>query len=130
MRILRNLAFTLTAAALFSGSAFAQHSVTLTWTPPAAQAGVVISAYNVYRCDIPGCEQLGVNHFPGTSATATNFTDSTVVAGKTYYYKVSAWCGSCGPGGVDGLFSNEVKAVIPAAVMTPGPPTVTTVVIN
>jgi fibronectin type 3 domain-containing protein len=40
----------------------------------------------------------------------TTFTDSTVVAGTTYFYVVTAVDGS----GTESAYSNEAKAVVPS----------------
>lgn len=84
-------------------------SVSLTWTAP---AGSTVTSYNIYRGTTSGGE--------GTTAIASSsspsFTDSTVVNGTTYYYKVTA-VNTTG----EGPASNEASAT-PASVTAPSAP--------
>jgi len=118
----------------FAGLAHAQHSVVLSWTAPAPQAGVTISVYNVYRSSTSGGQVMGTHPLDPSGVPVTTYTDSTVVGGQTYYYKVAAWCAICSDGkggvGMESAFSNEYKAVIPVNALVPGAPTITTVVIQ
>ena len=129
MRTLKHLVIAVICVVAFGISAAAQtHSVTLSWTPPVAQTGVTITVYNVYRADTSG-GQVAVTHpLDPSGVPGTTFTDTTVLAGKTYYYKVTTFCTSCTT--QESVMSNEVKAIIPALVTQPGAPTVTTVVVN
>jgi hypothetical protein len=80
-----------------------QHSVSLSWNPSGSQ-GVV--GYNVYRGSVSGGPYVQVN----TSLDAnTNYTDSQVVAGQTYYYVATAVDGN----GIESGYSNQTQAVIP-----------------
>lgn len=111
----------------------ANHTVTLSWGAASVSGVCVITAYNVYRSTTPGGEGGPTSTPPTfvgkTSGTplALTFTDTNVVSGQTYYYKVGGFGPSCSP--TDGPLSNEAKAVIPAdpAVMT-APPNATAVV--
>jgi hypothetical protein len=93
---------TTTEALSGSGTATTQHSVALTWSPVSA-----VSGYNVYRGTQSGGPYSKINTALDTS---TNFTDSSVLSGQTYYYITTAVNGS----GVQSPFSNQVKAVIPS----------------
>jgi hypothetical protein len=61
-----------------------QHSVALSWT---ASASPDITGYNIYRSGISGgpYSKLNSSLNPGT-----NYTDSTVADGSTYYYVTTA----------------------------------------
>ena len=83
------------------------HSVTLGWSaspdltnPPAAGSG-----YNVYRSTTVGGENA-----PALNAsliTALTFVDTTVAAGQSYDYVVTA----VGVGGLESVHSNEATNV-------------------
>ena len=85
-----------------SGTATTQHSVSLSWNPVST-----VSGYNVYRGTLSGGPYSKINTVLDAS---TNFTDTSVRAGYTYYYVTSAVSG----GGVESKYSNQVKAVIPS----------------
>lgn len=93
------------------------HSATLTWQPVTAcgtdSRGVALTCtgYSVLRSTIPGQEiALGFPSQPNpTVITTTTFTDTSVVAGQTYYYVVT----TMNSGSISSVFSNEVQAVIP-----------------
>jgi hypothetical protein len=83
------------------GVAVKAHSADLTWT---ASQDVVIG-YNVYRGGTKGGPYAKIN----TVLTATtSYTDSTVSAGATYYYVVTA----VDSNNVESSYSNEVRVVI------------------
>jgi len=103
--------FTVTATSAADSTKFAsatvtvsvpvQHSATLTWSPGSAVVG-----YNVYRGSATGGPYTMIN----TSLNApANYADFNVQAGQTYFYVVT----SVDSGGVESLFSSEVKALIP-----------------
>jgi fibronectin type 3 domain-containing protein len=79
-------------------------SVALNWTMPASTSG--ITGYNVYRSTTSGAEATPALASPTTSS----YSDTTVVPGTTYYYRVTA----LGPNGEESFGSNEVYATIPA----------------
>ncbi len=84
-----------------TGTAPPQHSVNLNWNSSANAVG-----YNVYRGSVSGGPYSIVN----TSLDgSTAFADNSVVAGRTYYYVVTAVDGSSNESG----YSNETSAVIP-----------------
>src|ERR1019366_10496562 len=75
------------------------HSVTLNWTASTS----AVSGYNVYRSTVSGGPYTKVN---STLVTTTQYTDSTVQAGQTYYYVVT----SVDSSNVESTYSNEVSA--------------------
>ena len=60
-------------------------TVTLTWEAPVEDGGWEITGYKVYRGTAAGAETLLI-----TLGNVTSYTDSSVVNGQTYYYRVSA----------------------------------------
>jgi hypothetical protein len=82
------------------------HSVALTWNAPVADATHpgVATGYNVKRGTLSGGPYTTI-----ASPSAAAFTDSSVAAGATYYYVVTATCATC----QESQPSNEFKAVIP-----------------
>jgi hypothetical protein len=86
------------------------HSVTLSWDaaiPKSKSAGDAIKGYYVYRSSHPHnfAEQNRISALLST----TNCIDTTVAAGKTYFYTVKAISG----GGKQSAASQEIKAVVP-----------------
>jgi hypothetical protein len=81
------------------------HSVTLAWpassTPPA-------NGYNVYRATVSGEFATPLNSTL-ISVPTTQFADSTVQAGQTYYYVFAVVDAS----NIESTYSNEVTATIP-----------------
>ena len=85
-----------------TGVATKQHSVNLSWNSGSGSA----VGYNIYR----GTAQSGPFAEINTALDAsTNYTDSTVVSGTTYYYVTT----EVNAQGQESGYSNEVKAVIP-----------------
>jgi hypothetical protein len=78
------------------------HSVTLSWV--ASTSSVV--GYNVYRGSVSGGPYAMLNATPNA---ALSFTDTSVTAGQTYYYVVTAVDAS----GNESIVSNEVSVIIP-----------------
>ncbi len=78
------------------------HSATLNWTASSSS----VAGYNVYRSAVSGGPYTIVN---SSLITTTQFTDSTVQAGGTYYYVVT----SVDSTGANSSYSNEVSATIP-----------------
>ena len=80
------------------------HSVSLTWTA-SASTGVV--GYYVYRGAASGGPYTKLN---ATAVAATNYTDSAVASGQTYYYVATAVDGT----GTESVYSASVPAVVPS----------------
>ncbi len=87
-----------------TGVAPVQHSVALSWSE-SSTSGVV--GYNVYRSSVSGGPYAALTSSPDPSLT---FSDTTVSAGQTYYYVVTALNSS----GIESLYSNEAQAIIPS----------------
>lgn len=85
-----------------TGTAPPQHSVSLGWTASTS----TVAGYNVYRGSQSGGPYVAVNS--GLDAS-TSYTDTSVRAGQTYYYVVTAVDGS----GNESVYSNQAQAVIP-----------------
>ena len=85
------------------GVAAGAHSADLTWDP----SKDVVIGYNVYRGGTNGGPYAQINAVLDSS---TNYTDSAVNAGKTYYYVVTA----VNAANQESAFSNQVKVVIPS----------------
>jgi fibronectin type 3 domain-containing protein len=79
------------------------HDVSLTWNP-SGSSGVV--GYNIYRGTGSGGPYTKLN---ATTLPLTRFTDTTVQAGQTYYYVVTATAST----NVESVYSNEVVAPVP-----------------
>lgn len=79
-----------------------EHSVQLSWKASASQ----VIGYLVYRS-----ETSGGNFSPlfGSAITAETYNDTTVTAGTTYYYVVTA----VDSAGAQSGYSNQVTAVVP-----------------
>jgi Abnormal spindle-like microcephaly-assoc'd, ASPM-SPD-2-Hydin/Transmembrane protein 131-like N-terminal len=86
-----------------SGSGVNSHTVSLTWT---ASNSSNISGYNVLRGSASGGPFTQLN---SSLINGTSYTDTTVVAGDTYYYTATAVNSS----GQQSSDSNVVQAVIP-----------------
>jgi fibronectin type 3 domain-containing protein len=84
------------------GSAAGPHSAALSWT---ASKSVVIG-YNVYRSSVSGGPYTKLT---ATVDSATTYSDSSVQAGLTYYYVVTAVNSS----DVESAHSMQVSATIP-----------------
>lgn len=78
------------------------HSVTLTWT---ASVSSGVAGYAVFRGTAAGQEGAS----PLISCSASPCTDTQVVSGTTYFYKVAAVNGS----GNWGSLSSEASATVP-----------------
>ncbi len=84
-----------------SGTA-AAHSVSLTWNTSSGAVG-----YNVYRGGVSGGPYAMINTSLDPSAS---YTDTSVAAGTTYYYVVTAVDSSSNESG----YSNQATAVVPS----------------
>jgi hypothetical protein len=91
-----------TAALTGTGTAAPQHTVSLSWV---ASTSTVVG-YNVYRGTQSGGPYAVLN---SAADAATTYTDSTVQAGQTYYYVVTAVDSS----GNESVNSNQAQAVVP-----------------
>jgi hypothetical protein len=85
-----------------TGLAAPQHSVSLAWSASTS----TVAGYNVYRGTQSGGPYSMITTSPDAS---TNYTDSTVQAGQTYYYVVTA----VDANGNESVDSNQALAVIP-----------------
>ena len=85
-----------------TGTQVIAHSVALTWT--ASTSSVV--GYNVYRSTTSGGPYTLIT---GSPVSGTTFTDTTVQAGVTYFYVVTA----VDANGNESVNSNEASATIP-----------------
>ena len=101
-----------------AGMAQAQHSATLTWgaSTPGTCAGTPTLAYNVFRGTTAGGE--GTTPLNATPLTVLTFSDTTVVMGTTYFYKVQG-VETCGTFVLTSAMSNEVSAVFPGNPTAP-----------
>jgi hypothetical protein len=86
-----------------TGSAPIQHNAALSWSASAS----MVAGYNVYRGNQPGGPY---NRMNSALEPATNYTDSTVQAGQTYYFVTTA----VDSAGVESAYSGQVQAIIPA----------------
>lgn len=86
-----------------TGVTTVSHSVTLGWSD--SSSGV--SGYNVYRGSTSGGPYARIN---ATVDPSTNYVDSSVSSGQTYYYVTTA----VGTNGVESAYSSQVQAVIPS----------------
>lgn len=85
-----------------SGSGVMQHSVALSWIASPS----TIMGYNVYRGTQTGGPYTRVN---ASVQPTTSFSDTSVVAGATYFYVVTA----VDSNSQESPFSNEANAVVP-----------------
>jgi Abnormal spindle-like microcephaly-assoc'd, ASPM-SPD-2-Hydin len=85
------------------GVAPLQHSVSLSWTASTSQ----VVGYNVYRGGTSGGPYTRINSALDSS---TNYTDSSVQAGQTYYYVTTAVDSTR----TESAYSTQVQAVIPS----------------
>lgn len=86
-----------------TGVAQGSHTVTLTWL--AGDGNAV--GYNVYRGTVSGGPYQEINVALDAS---TNYIDSTVVSGTTYYYVVT----EVNAAGQESAYSNQTTAVVPS----------------
>lgn len=104
---------TLSAAALGQqGNGPTQHFAIQSWTNPTG----TLTGNCVYRSQAAG-GPYGPAIFCST-VPITTYTDFTVLTGQTYYFVVTAY--TAGPPFEEGLYSNEVKEVIPLAPAATG----------
>jgi hypothetical protein len=85
-----------------TGTQLSQHRVSLSWDPSTS----TVIGYNVYRALTSVGQYSKINSAIDAS---TNYADSGVQAGQTYYYVTTA----VDAVGTESGYSNEVQAVIP-----------------
>jgi hypothetical protein len=78
------------------------HTVTLSW----AASTSTVSGYNAYRSSVSGGPYTKLD---SALITTTQYTDSTVVAGQTYFYMVT----SVDSSNVESTDSNQISATVP-----------------
>ncbi len=78
------------------------HAVNLSWTASRSQ----VAGYNIYRGSVSGGPYSKLDL---SLVTGTAYTDTTVQAGRTYYYVTTAVNSS----GNESAYSNQVQAVVP-----------------
>src|SRR5207244_12986184 len=78
------------------------HLVSLSWKPSTS----AVAHYNVYRSGTSGGPYTKIASVPGTS-----YTDTSVQAGKSYYYVTTAVNST----GKESSHSNPVHALIPSS---------------
>jgi hypothetical protein len=85
------------------GQSAVSHTVGLSWSPSTTTG---VTGYNVFRANTSG----GYSTTPLNSSpvSGTNYTDTAVTSGQTYFYVVTAV-----DTGVSSADSNEVMAAIP-----------------
>jgi len=86
-----------------TGVAPTQHSVSLSWT----DSGSGLVGYNVYRGSVSGGPYTKIN---SALDSTTTYTDTSVLAGRTYYYVTTSVNGS----GMQSGYSNQAQAVVPS----------------
>jgi hypothetical protein len=87
-----------------TGTGVAQHQVQLSWGTSSSSG---VTGYNVYRGTVSGGPYGKIN---SALVVGTTYTDSSVQAGKTYFYVTTALHGS----GTESAYSNQVQAVVPS----------------
>ena len=78
------------------------HSVSLNWDPSSS----TVSGYNIYRSSQSGGPYAKLNP---ALLSSTNYSDSTVQSGTTYYYVATAVNSS----NVESSYSNQATAAVP-----------------
>ena len=86
-----------------AGQTAASHSVALSWN---ASTSAGVNGYNVFRATTSG--GYGTTPLNPSPVSALTYTDTTVVAGQSYFYVVQAI-----DAGVNSTDSNEVPVTIP-----------------
>jgi hypothetical protein len=94
-----------TAAPLTGTGVQSTHTVSLSWTASSSQN---VTGYYIYRATTSGGPYSELNS--GAPDLNTNYTDSTVLNGQTYYYVTTA----VDTENEQSSYSNQATAVIPA----------------
>ena|SRR6202795_991769 len=102
---------------LFTTPAFAQHSVTLTWTPsPSAN----VTGYNVYKQTGPCVVTGAFTKVTSTPITAFTYVDASLASGATFCYTVTAVNASSeSPVGQGGYVQATTPSSIASNVLLP-----------
>jgi hypothetical protein len=108
--------------ALSLGASAATHQTIVTITPPAAQTGVVITKFNVYKTLSSGAYTLGI---PTASVTANGaapvvYTDSAAIAGQKSFFVTTSFCPTCTT--TESVVSNEISGTTPVDLTVPVAP--------
>jgi fibronectin type 3 domain-containing protein len=82
-----------------------EHSVTLSWQPPANAKAEKVIGYNVYRGIKPG----GPYAIQASRVPTPGYVDKNVESGKTYYYVIT----SVDESGHESKQSQEIRTTIP-----------------
>lgn len=85
-----------------TGTATVSHSVSLAWTPSIS----TVVGYNAYSSKVSGGPYTKLTSSPTPAMT---YTDTTVQAGQTYFYVVTA----VNSVNVESVHSNEISALVP-----------------
>jgi hypothetical protein len=98
------------------------HSTVITITPPAAQTGVTITKFNVYKALSSGAYTLGV---PTASVTANGtapvvYTDTAAVSGQKTFFVTTSVCPTCTT--TESVVSNEISGTTPVDLTVPDKP--------
>jgi len=86
----------------FTAAAQVAHSAILSWIASTSTVG----GYNIYRSSVSGGPYAKTN---SSLITLLAYTDTTVLAGQTYYYVAT----SVNASNVESSYSNEISAAIP-----------------
>ena len=98
----------------FTVSSQTVHSVILNWTASVVGPGVApVTGYNILRGTTAG----GESTTPIGTATTTTFTDTTVTAGSTYFYAVTAMNQCNGPAPAAPCVSGKSNEVGPLVIL-------------
>lgn len=99
----------------FSCNGQVVHKVVLSAPAPAAQTGVTLTGYNIYRTTTSG-QYNATPYASVTTSGALNYTDNTVTNGVTYFYRATALV-TCLPANPctsnESAPTNEAQAIIP-----------------
>lgn len=93
-----------TVASLTGTGIAAAYDVSLSWTASGSQN---VTGYNIYRGTTSGGPYTKIN---STLDPSTNYVDSAVADGQTYYYVTTA----VNSGNAESAYSNQTQALIPA----------------
>ena len=120
------LAFLIMAPLIHKPVQAQTHAAVLTWGASVAGtcSGTPTLTYNVFRGTTAGGE--AATPINSTGLNSLTYSDTTVVLGTTYFYRVQA-TEVCGNFTLPSVFSNEVTAVFPS---TPTAPTLQAPVVN